>query len=219
MSHQNTPIRVVRSLALGLLAASSTSLVSAAYDPNYLFGLYGDGVFEPEGILMRDYTYATSVWLGQGSTHSPGTLGTIGTQIFGGELLSPESIHYSAHSVFAMDFNVTSDHVQTYDKVIYNGEISGSDAYFLVGFGNDIDYDATFWNLSRSWDNIFVKPDGTRPDLSKIFSGELISWAPAERGSFSFKGNALVWSPVPEPSTALAGVLLFAGILRRRRDF
>ena len=30
-------------------------------------------------------------------------------------------------------------------------------------------------------------------------------------------GNTLTWSAVPEPSSALAGMLLAAGLLRRRR--
>lgn len=201
-----------------MLAASSTSFVSAAFDPNdFGYGLEGDGVFSPEGILMHDCTYAASVWLGRSAVHSLGTIGAIGKQIFG-ESRSPGRIYYEPGSAFSWDFRVTEDHVQTYDKVIYTGEVSGSDAHFLAAYESEIDYDATFWDLSRSWDNIFVNVDGTKPDLSKIFSGEMISSAPAERGSFSFKGNALVWSPVPEPSGALAGSLLLAGIFRRRRS-
>ena len=39
-------------------------------------------------------------------------------------------------------------------------------------------------------------------------------------GSFSFDATQgqLVWTAIPEPSTALAGLLLTAGLLRRRRN-
>jgi len=217
VSHLRTPVRGIQSIAFGLLATTSISLVSAAYDPNYFGnGLEGNGVFAPHGILMHDHAFATSVVLGNGSVHSPGTRGTIGKQIFGGAP-SPGSISYEPDSAFAWDFHITENHVQTYDKVVFTGEVSGTDAHFLAGFDSDIDFGATFWDLSRSWDNIFVKADGTKADLSQTFKGDLVSRAPIDRGSFSFKGNALVWSPVPEPSSALAGLLLCAGILRRRR--
>jgi hypothetical protein len=36
-------------------------------------------------------------------------------------------------------------------------------------------------------------------------------------GSFSLSGTTLTWSAVPEPTSALAGLLLGAGLLRRRR--
>jgi uncharacterized protein (TIGR03382 family) len=40
----------------------------------------------------------------------------------------------------------------------------------------------------------------------------------AGRGSFSFNGSTdLTWSAVPEPSSALVGLLVSAGLLRRRR--
>jgi len=40
----------------------------------------------------------------------------------------------------------------------------------------------------------------------------------AGRGYFAFSGtSALSWTAVPEPTSALAGILLVAGLLRRRR--
>ena len=37
------------------------------------------------------------------------------------------------------------------------------------------------------------------------------------RGSFTVTGTTLNWTAVPEPTTALTGLLLTAGLLRRRR--
>jgi hypothetical protein len=36
-------------------------------------------------------------------------------------------------------------------------------------------------------------------------------------GSFTFTGTTLTWNAVPEPTSALAGLLLAAGLLRRHR--
>lgn len=36
-------------------------------------------------------------------------------------------------------------------------------------------------------------------------------------GSFTLSGNTLSWTAVPEPTSALAGLLIGAGLLRRRR--
>lgn len=215
---QNILTSSVQFLTLGFLAIGSASFVSAAYEMDYLFGIDGSGVFEPDGIRMRDYTYATSVTLGHYGIHSPGTQGTVGKQIFGPGL-SPDSISYLSNSLFSWDFQLASDYKQSYDQVIYENSVSGpgAGAIFLVGFDSDIDYSIPFWDLSRSWDNIFMKEDGSRPDLSKIF-GEVLSRAPVERGVFSIKEDSLKWSPVPEPSSALAGILLVGGALRRRRN-
>ena len=37
------------------------------------------------------------------------------------------------------------------------------------------------------------------------------------QGSFAINGSSLTWTAVPEPSSALAGLLVGAGLLRRRR--
>ena len=40
---------------------------------------------------------------------------------------------------------------------------------------------------------------------------------PTSQGSFTISGSSLTWTAVPEPSGVLAGMLLGAGLLRRRR--
>jgi uncharacterized protein (TIGR03382 family) len=40
---------------------------------------------------------------------------------------------------------------------------------------------------------------------------------PTAYGSFSISGSTLTWTAVPEPTSALAGLLITAGLLRRRR--
>jgi hypothetical protein len=38
------------------------------------------------------------------------------------------------------------------------------------------------------------------------------------RGYFTLDGNTLSWTVVPEPANALVGLLITAGLLRRRRN-
>jgi uncharacterized protein (TIGR03382 family) len=40
---------------------------------------------------------------------------------------------------------------------------------------------------------------------------------PTTQGSFSITGSTLTWTAVPEPTSALAGLLITAGLRRRRR--
>lgn len=45
----------------------------------------------------------------------------------------------------------------------------------------------------------------------------VLSSPTATQGAFTFSGTDLKWTAVPEPASGLAGVLLGAGLLRRRR--
>jgi hypothetical protein len=40
----------------------------------------------------------------------------------------------------------------------------------------------------------------------------------SSEGYFSISGGTLKWTAVPEPTSALAGLLLGGGLLRRRRQ-
>ena len=55
----------------------------------------------------------------------------------------------------------------------------------------------------------FSGTDGT----SSVSSSSLVTG----QGQFGYTGNTLTWTVVPEPTSALAGILLGAGLLRRRR--
>ena len=84
----------------------------------------------------------------------------------------------------------------------------------------------TFWDTAQSWTNIF-STDGTAgtafTNWANIFSStvsvvnsSLTPITPVD-GSFVLTGSTLSWSAVPEPSSALAGLLLATGLLRRCR--
>ncbi|MEO8615888.1 MAG: MYXO-CTERM sorting domain-containing protein, partial [Luteolibacter sp.] len=66
---------------------------------------------------------------------------------------------------------------------------------------------------------------GVASSLASIFStfnangANLAAGVVTGQGTFSFSGGTTVtWTAVPEPTSSLAGLLLGAGLLRRRRN-
>jgi len=147
-------------------------------------------------------------------THAPGSAAaTVGTQNFS------NSVTYTS-GIFAWDIASAS----SYDKVIAAGAVTGSGSTFNVtpnatvfptGFAD------AFWNAPQTWTDIFAGSSVT--NLATIFStgfsgtGVSGSGFVTGEGSFGFSGTSLTWTAVPEPTSALAGLLLGAGLLRRRR--
>ncbi|NQX02294.1 autotransporter-associated beta strand repeat-containing protein [bacterium] len=126
-------------------------------------------------------------------------------------------------SIFSWDINSAGT---SYDKLISSsiaGESTAGDAVFRI-VAADATFADAFWNQNRTWSDIFTT-DGSSPiaDWAGIF-GSTVSVVNSSfttitpvGGSFTVSGNSLSWSAVPEPSSALAGILLGAGLLRRRR--
>jgi len=156
-------------------------------------------------------------------THSVGSAAaTVGTQNFSSTLT------YASGSIFEWDLSAaTSDpgaaaaNSGTYDQVVSAGAITGGSAVFKIVLGTNTYADA-FWNTNKSWTNIFSGA-GTPASLSAVFNSfsgtGLVAGVAAGEGQFSFNGSTstLNWTAVPEPTSALAGLLLGAGLLRRRR--
>lgn len=144
-------------------------------------------------------------------THSVGNAGSnggVGTQTVTGNL------NYGGTSMFEWDINTGT---ATYDKVALSGSLTvDSNAVFKVvsstGFSDG------FWSTTKSWSDIFGS-NNLGFDVSKflyVANGTTVS-APTTYGSFSITGSTLTWTAVPEPTSALAGLLVTAGLLRRRR--
>jgi autotransporter-associated beta strand protein len=136
---------------------------------------------------------------------------------------------FNTGSIFEWDLNaVTADpgngtaNNGNYGQLAGTGAITGSDSVFQIVLGSNSFSDA-FWNTDKSWTNI-ITGSGATTNLASIFSGGFkgsgvdASGVVLNRGSFTFSGTStLTWSAVPEPSSALAGILICAGMFRRRR--
>ena len=121
-----------------------------------------------------------------------------------------------------------------YDAVNVTGTLGGTDAIFRVVLDGAQTFADAFWDTNRTWTDIFRTGDGSgtsNVNYASIFGGGFQYYnysgggstlaaltTPTIDGSFSLSGSTLTWSAVPEPSSALAGLLLAAGLLRRRRS-
>jgi autotransporter-associated beta strand protein len=168
--------------------------------------------------------------------HAPGVTGTnagVGTQTFS------RSLTYQAGSIFEWDLKTGA--VGTagtdFDSVAIdtaNGSLSvdgtaTTGSIFKVVLGEAFDGANAFWSdpAVRSW-NVFAATNSATLG-SDVFNNFLLfdtssATVPVSFdsfGSFGFTNNGttgtLTWTAVPEPTTALAGLLLTAGLLRRRR--
>jgi len=69
-------------------------------------------------------------------------------------------------------------------------------------------YITQVWNMSAIFGKSFT---------SGAFASVQTNHNVSSYGSFTIDGNSLTWTAVPEAGNALAGLLLVAGLLRRRR--
>jgi autotransporter-associated beta strand protein len=169
-----------------------------------------------------------------GGTVAINTSGTLAptAQAGGNKMTFDSTVAFGAGSIFQWDLNAaTSDpganasNAGTYGQVAATGAASGT-AVFEIVLGSNSFSDA-FWNTDKSWNNIFAASGlAALNTLFTTFSGTgltpsgtgatAIATATGE-GHFSFSGTTLQWTAVPEPTSALAGLLLGAGLIRRRR--
>lgn len=165
--------------------------------------------------LMGNGTVGGNTTINSGATLAPGN-NSVGQENFTHDLT------LNTGSIFEWEIDRTQTQTRGigYDAVDVSGTLSGAGAVFRIVIG-DSAFDQMFWSTNRTWSDIF---NGSR-DLASIFSGGFQYSVPlASQGSFTWDTNStLKWTPqsgatfVPEPSTALAGLLLAAGLLRRRR--
>ena len=103
---------------------------------------------------------------------------------------------------------------------------TGAGAIFRVVLNAGQNFSETFWDTNRTWTDIFTNVGGTAStSIASIFGGGIeyrnasgmLTGVPSAEGSFTLSGTSLNWTAVPEPSSALAGLLLATGLLRRRR--
>ena len=178
---------------------------------------------------------ATAMLLGSGSISGNVNLaaelssganngGTLAPGIGTGTLTVGGSTTLNQGSIFAWDISANG---ASYDKLqtatLVDGGSAGGSVFQIVVA--DPTFAGTFWDTAQSWTNIFTT-DGTTAisDWANIFSSTVsvvnssLSPITPVDGTFSITGSTLSWTAVPEPSSALAGLLLASGLLRRRRS-
>ena len=147
--------------------------------------------------------------------HDPGRISNaVGTQTFGAGL------SYTATSLFS--WTLSSESTTTgFDRIVGNGALQvHEDAVFRIVLGTSLGVlDSNFWNVDRTWSTIFTGFTGGNFSNSRLLVVEsgATPYHTSGQGQFSISGTTLTWTAVPEPSAAVVGLLLGAGLLRRRR--
>lgn len=174
---------------------------------------------------------------GTGTIGGATTINASGTlaptaQLSGNKLTIASTVNFASNSIFQWDMNAgASDpganalNSGTYGQLSATGAASGTSVFSIVQGTNG--YGGAFWDTNKSWNNIFAAAGLTSLNtLFTTFSGSgltptgsgatAIATASGE-GQFNFSGTTLQWTAIPEPSTSLVGLLIGAGLLRRRR--
>jgi len=161
-------------------------------------------------------------------THSAGSAAaTVGTQNFSENLTYAAS--NSDSSIFSWDLNSSSTSTG-FDMVIgASGKTllvdnSGSvDPIFKIvvgatAAGGIANVNNSFWDTNQTWSSIFSGFSTITGGFTNLLVVDTNDSAyTSVRGSFSVSGTSVTWTAVPEPTSALAGLLITAGLLRRRR--
>ena len=162
------------------------------------------------GILASGSTgtVGRNVTVNSGATLAAGGVGAVGSATAANDL------NFSSGSIFDWDLTTGSGN-GTYDTVTVTGALNiTSGAKFNVV--SSTAFTSTFWNAPHTWSDIFGSKTFDNFTVANfLYSGS--TTAPAAEGYFTVSGSSLSWTAVPEPTSALAGLLMTAGLLRRRR--
>jgi len=197
--------------------------------------LTGDVEVGAGGTLSGSGTIEGAVSIADGGVLAPGNSPGI---------LTVTDLNLASGSVFEFDLVLGLSQgdqlAQTlrgtaYDGVNVTGDFTGTGAIFRIVLGEGESFADSFWNSSRTWSGIFADGSGNPLDIASIFTGGFEYYTTLEGvavvttgpsaivGNFSFSGSDLLYTisgggdPIPEPSSALFGLLIGAGLLRRRR--
>ncbi len=178
--------------------------------------------------------------VGGATTISAGGIHTSGTSVTSatptatlGKETFTTGITYNQGSIFEWNLTGNTDTTEGSRGINYDAvntaalATTGTEAIFRVVLNGNQNFNESFWNSDRSWSDIFTTvavdsnwniADIFNPDVEYYNSTGLIANGNTTGRSFTISGTTLSWSAVPEPTSALAGLLLGAGLLRRKRQ-
>jgi fibronectin-binding autotransporter adhesin len=216
----------------GTIANSPTIVVGDTGSTGAILDLTAKSAFsvvsgqKVTGIGDINIGSANTITIASGATLAPSV------QASGSKLDVDGKLDFVSGSIFEWDLNATNgsdpgvvSNSGNYGQLAATGAATGTAVFDIVLGSNS--YADAFWNTNKSWTNI-VSASGLA-DLTTLFttfSGDgltatgsgVTAIATADgQGYFGFSGTSLNWTAVPEPSSAMAGLLLTAGLLRRRR--
>jgi autotransporter-associated beta strand protein len=136
---------------------------------------------------------------------APGTTG-IGT------LNASSNVTWNSGNAWKFDLSSSDD---TSDQLAVTGALT-------KGTGDAGTFKFDFMGSTPVWNTVytlatFASTDFTLSDFDLAGSIATLGSGSYSTSSFTVTGTTLTFTAVPEPSTALAGLLLTAGLLRRRR--
>ena len=155
-----------------------------------------------------------------------------------GTLSMGSSLSFESGSIFEWDLNANKDTDGLdndlgattdnglagidFDKVNVTGNLSiDAAAVFKVIQNTGVTFTDTFWTQNQTWSNILNVTGTTTSGWSNtavsVFNTSGTLQNVSTYGSFTISGSTLTWNAVPEPTSALVGLLITAGLLRRRR--
>lgn len=185
--------------------------------------------------LIGTGTVGGDTTINSGAIHSAGgaiaNLDKIGKQTFN----ATGGLTYSSGSIFEWDLNANKDtdlgnRGTDFDAVDVSGTLTVASegitgAIFRVVLGSSVVSNA-FWQQPQTWTNIFgggfsMSGTGFNNSLLQVVNTAGVAYDQSTLNpgyGFSVSGTTLSWSAVPEPTNALAGLLITAGLLLRRRS-
>ena len=171
------------------------------------------GSVSVSGTLAGSGSIGGATTIQSGGTHAPGAVDAVGTQSFASDL------NYASGSIFEWDLNQNSDIGMAYDMVGGDGNVTvdTNDTTFRIVFGASVDMNDAFWStpfVTRQWAMTSIFGSAFTGAFSTVETSGPVN----PYGSFAINGSNLTYTAVPEPSSAFVGLLIGAGLLRRRRD-